>query len=141
MFQSKITALAEKQTKPLTRKIIAKKINFWKKHIKLNPRWDVSFVLHASSLEIDEDYRNMEAYIDMEPSYWDAEMHINGPLVNEENIDNVIVHELLHIITEPLDKFARLAAPERYHELITDMNESMIENLIPGIMAGVKIKN
>jgi len=139
MFQSKIAQIAAKQDKPLTRKVISKKINFWKRHLKLNPKWDIDFVLHASPLELDEDYQHMEAYIDMELSYWDAEIHINGQLVNKDNIDNVIVHELLHLITEPLDKFARLAAPEKYHELITDLNESMIENLIPGIMAGVKI--
>lgn len=127
-----------KQTKPLTRQVVSKKVNYWKKHLKLNPKWDISFVLHGSSLELDEDVRHMEAYIDIELGYFDAEIHFNGPLVNENNIDNVIVHELLHILVEPLDHFARLAAPEKYHEQITIFAESMIENLIPGIMTGAK---
>jgi hypothetical protein len=129
MFLSKI-----KDNKPLSKKLIAKKLNFWKKHLQLNPKWDISFVLHENSLELPEDCQNMEAYIDIELGYWDAEIHINGPLCNEKNIDNVLVHELLHILTEPLENFARMSSHEKYHELITQLNESMIENLIPGIM-------
>lgn len=123
-----------KQTKPLSSKLISKKINHWKKHLQLNPKWDISFVLHSSSIDLPEDCRNMEAYIDIELGYFDAEIHLNGPLVNEQNIDNVLVHELLHILTEPLDNFARMAAPEKYHEQITTFTESMIENLLPGIL-------
>ena len=127
-----------KQTKPLTRKLVSKKVNFWKKHLQLNPKWDISFILHSTSFELPEDCQNMEAYIDIELGYWDAEIHLNGPLVNDENIDNVIVHELLHIIVEPLDNFALMAIPEKYHDQIRIFAESMIENLIPGIMAGTK---
>lgn len=122
----------------MNRKTIQTKINFWRKHLELNPKWDIKFSLYESSLQMPEDARHMEACIDVDLAYFNATLELNGPMLNEKNIDNVLVHELLHILVEPLDNFALMAIPEKYHDQIRIHAESMIENLIPGIMNGAK---
>lgn len=122
----------------LTRKAIQNKINFWRKHLQLNPKWDIKFILHENSLQMPEEFRNLEACIDIEQAYHNACLELNGPMINEKNIDNVLVHELLHIITEPLSHFCSLAVTDKYQDQVRVFTENMIENLIPGVMAGVK---
>jgi hypothetical protein len=123
----------------LNRKIINKKLNFWRKHLKLNPKWDITFAFHKSALDMPEDCQDVEACIDIEMAYFDAHIDLNGAMLDDFNVDNVLIHELLHIIIEPLDHYALLTAPEKYHDQIRIFAESAIENLIPGIMAGIKI--
>jgi hypothetical protein len=122
----------------ITRKILHKKVKFWRNHLKINPKWDILVHLYENSNQMPEDSKDMEACIDVDLAYFDATVEFNGPLLNNKNIDNVIVHELLHILVEPLDNFALMALPEKYHDQVRIFAESMIENLIPGIMAGTK---
>jgi predicted metal-dependent peptidase len=121
-----------------SKKLFHKKVKFWRNHLKISPKWDIFFYLHQNSNEMPEDSQDVEACIDVDMAYFNATIDFNGPLINDKNVDNVIVHELLHIIVEPLDHFALLATPEKYHDQIRIFAESMIENLIPGVMAGVK---
>lgn len=86
----------------MNRKTIQTKINFWRKHLELNPKWDIKFSLYESSLQMPEDARHMEACIDVDLAYFNATL------------------------------------PEKYHDQIRIHAESMIENLIPGIMNGAK---
>lgn len=123
----------------ISKKTFHKKIKFWRNHLKINPKWDIYFLLHENSNDMPEDCKDIEACIEVDLAYFDATMDFNGPRIDENNIDNVIVHELLHILVEPLDNFALMAAPKKYHDQVRVFAESMIENLIPGVMAGVKI--
>ena len=118
----------------ITRKTIAKKINYWRKHLQLNTKWDITFDLYANSNDMPEDARDMEACIEVDLAYFNAHIELNGPMLNNDNVDNVLVHELLHIILEPLDNFALMATNERYHDQVRIFTESAIENLIPGVM-------
>lgn len=122
----------------ISKKDLHRKIKFWRNHLKINPKWDFYVTLHSNSNTMPEDFRELEACCEIDMAYFNANFDFNVSLLNDENIDNVIIHELLHIITEPLNHFALLAIPEKYHSQIRIFNESMIENLIPGIMGGVK---
>lgn len=123
----------------ISKKTLHKKIKFWRNHLKINPKWDFYVTLHENSNNMPADCHDIEACVEVDLAYFDADFDFNGPLLTDKNIDNVIVHELLHIIVEPLDHFALLATPEKYHDQIRIFAESMIENLIPGVMSGVKI--
>jgi hypothetical protein len=102
--------------------------------MRINPKYDITFILHQDINDVDEDFRHLEACSEIDMAYFNVIIEFNGQKLNKDNLDNVLIHELLHIIVEPLSHLCQLAVNERYKDLVRIYTESMIENLIPGII-------
>lgn len=74
------------------------------------------------------------ACISVDLRYFIAEIEFNSPEIEEDELEGVILHELLHIIVEPLSCAAGCGLGKKFGEMNSILCESTIERLMPGYL-------
>ena len=109
---------------------LSKKINYWKKKIGVD-KFKIDFVISEDS---SPDDINTEADIEISLAYLNATITFYSPAIKESELDKVIVHELLHLILEPLSSILYQSMGKKYDKFVNDLIESTIEILSPIII-------
>jgi hypothetical protein len=110
----------------LDNKLIQRKITQWQKKLKLND-FVITFVISEDSNQEDID---TQADIDVSLSYLRASITFYSPAISENQLDDVIIHELLHILFEPVSSLLFQAVGRKFEQLATDNIESTIEKIV-----------
>lgn len=74
------------------------------------------------------------ACISVDLRYFIAEIEFNAPEIEEQDLEGVILHELLHILIEPLSCAAGCGLGRKFEEMNSILCESTIERLMPGYL-------
>lgn len=109
-------------------------IDKWRKILQIEPRWKIRFEIKNSPSEMSEGYNDAQACVDVESSYFSATIEFNAAEIAENELDEVVLHELLHIILEPLSCVAACGLGKKYEEMNTTLTESTIERLSSGYL-------
>lgn len=82
----------------------------WIKKLRLTPVWDVSLeIVHDSAWKKTGDFR-------IDPTDRKAVLMLNAANPNKENMEEVIVHELMHIKMYPLDQLCESLITSNFEE-------------------------
>lgn len=68
-------------------------------------------------------------------SYFVVDMEFNVQEIEDEiELEKTIIHELLHIIVEPLSEAVECGLGKKFAAMSTSLTESTIERLVPGYL-------
>lgn len=117
----------------LDNKTLDRKIKYWAKKLSVD-NYKIDFTISEDS---SSDDINIEAEIDISLAYLRASITFFEPAITENSLDDTIIHELLHIIFEPLSSMLQQSMGKKYDKLVEDTTESAIEKIVPVL---VKVK-
>ncbi len=109
-------------------------IDRWRKILKLEPHWNIDFEVRNSSNEMSAGNEDAMACITVDLRYFNAIIEFNTPEISEEDLEGVILHELLHIIIEPISCSSGCGLGKKFEEMNSILCESTIERLVPGYL-------
>lgn len=113
---------------------VKKVIDRWRKILKLESQWNIKFAIRNSSNEMSPGNEDAMACIAVDLRYFGAYIEFNSSELTEQDFDAVVLHELLHILIEPLACSSGCGLGERFEEINSILTESTIERLVPGYM-------
>lgn len=106
----------------------------WRNILKLDPQWKIDFQIRNHSHEMSQGNEDAMACIAVDLRYFIANIEFNPSEFEEKDLDGVILHELLHIILEPITCASGCGLGEKYEEMNSILCESTIERLMPGYL-------
>lgn len=109
-------------------------INRWRKILELESNWKIEFEIRNSASEMSDGNQDSMACIHVDLRYFVADIEFNATEIDENELDAVILHELLHIIVEPLALSSACGMGKKYEEMNSVLCESTIERLLPGYL-------
>jgi hypothetical protein len=110
----------------------------WRKRLDIGPRWTVNVIVHEDTWP--DDHAGEVAFVTVAHGYKDVDLHLNKPLILETraNLNETIVHELVHVVLWPLWVVYRDTVGSFSEEGARDMNESITEQVTHGLIAAEK---
>jgi hypothetical protein len=118
----------------LTQRQVKAIIDRWRKILHLESNWHITFQIRNSSNEMSEGNQDAMACIVVDLRYFIADIEFNAPEINEADLEAVVLHELLHIIIEPLSTSSGCGLGKKFEEMNSIFTESTIEKLMPGYL-------
>lgn len=119
----------------LESKFIAKEVRKWRKILQIEPKWSITINIRNTIEEIVAGNEDALASIDIELGYFMATLEINTTNIkDDDDLDSIILHELLHIIIEPLACSSGCGLGKKFEEMNLILCESTIERLMPGYL-------
>lgn len=109
-------------------------IDRWRKILNIESQWKINFLIRNKSNEMSEGNEGAMACIIVSLSYFSAVIEFNAAEIQEDDFESVVLHELLHIIIEPLAISSGCGLGEKFEEMNIILCESTIERLMPGYM-------
>lgn len=109
-------------------------IDRWRKILHLEPHWNIGFQIRNSSNEMSAGNEDAMACIVVDLRYFIASIEFNSPEIDESDLEAVILHELLHIVIEPLSCSSGCGLGRKFEEMNSILTESTIEKLMPGYL-------
>ncbi len=111
-------------------KVIDRKIKMWAKKLNVDS-FKIDFTISEDSSEDSID--NM-AEIEISLAYNNAHIVFFAPAIRENQLDEVVIHELLHLVLEPLSSMLYQSMNKKFEKLVEDTVESTIERIIPVLL-------
>jgi hypothetical protein len=118
----------------ITPQLLKQKIRQWRTILDIEKRWVINFDIRNNPLEMSEGNEDAMACIFVQSGYFSANIEINAIEVDEDELDSTILHELLHILIDPLATSSGNGLGKDHEELNSIMVESTIERLMPGYL-------
>jgi hypothetical protein len=113
---------------------VKKAIGRWRKILQIEPFWKIEFEVRHSSSEMSEGNQDSMACINVDLRYFVAEIEFNATEIEQNELDATVLHELLHILIEPLACAAGCGLGKKFEEMNSILCESTIERLMPGYL-------
>ena len=102
--------------------------------LDIEKRWTINFDIRNSPLEMSEGNEDAMACIYVQSGYFSANIEFNTIEIDEGEFDATILHELLHILIDPLATASGNGLGKDHEELNSILVESTIERLMPGYL-------
>ncbi len=118
----------------LESKAVKQVIGRWRNILHLEPYWQIKFQIRNSSNEMSDGNQDSMACIHVDLRYFVAEIEFNATEINDGELDAVVLHELLHIILEPITCSSACGLGRKFEEMSSILCESTIERLMPGYL-------
>ena len=118
----------------ITAQLFKRKIKQWRTILDIEKRWRINFAIRNNPLEMSAGNEDAMACIAVQSGYFIAIIELNTLEINEHELDATILHELLHIIIDPLATSSNGSLGKAQEELNTILVESTIERLMPGYL-------
>lgn len=116
-------------------------IRFWRKILGIDSEWDIVLKLN-DTWQDDDQHRDAAGHITVEQGYFRAYLSLNVFNLKPDELDEVIVHELVHIVLAPLATFAQSTLTEAQEALAVNTIEATTERLARafGRLAKIRLK-
>ena len=118
----------------ITSQLLKQKIKLWRTILDIEKRWVINFQIRDNPLEMSEGNEDAMACIYVQSGYFNANIELNTVEVSEDELDSTILHELLHILIDPLATSSGGGIGKEHEELNSILVESTIERLMPGYL-------
>lgn len=117
------------------------RVNFWRKLFQLDAMWDIRIHIVQAHEPIPEDAKDAAGTCVPDSSYFQADVTFYETNVsNSAELDEVVCHELLHIVFDPLEIAAKSALGASHDNLADMLVESTIERVSRAFCALAKRK-
>lgn len=129
----------------LEKKVMAAKVKEWRDILQIDPQWDITFEIIDNPLNMSDDCEGSMACIGVDLDYFSAHIEFNSVEISKDDLDYIVLHELLHILMEPISQAASQGLGKKFEKIGITFCESTVERLIPGYLKlygkinGVKI--
>lgn len=112
------------------RRLVAK----WRKVLGLGSDWQIGVrILDSPTGDADKD--KAQAYINTEPGYFFASMTVNAWQIGDKaDLEHAVVHELAHVIVEPVRTIARGAMGEDLVAVADENIEALCERIARSLL-------
>jgi phosphoglycerate-specific signal transduction histidine kinase len=116
-------------------KALQKEIKKWRNILKIEPQWIINAYIRETIEEMSEGNDDALACIVVDLRYFVATIEFNAAKIeDDDDIGSIILHELLHIIIEPLSCSSGCGLGKKFEEMNSILCESTIERLMPGYL-------
>jgi hypothetical protein len=106
----------------------------WRKILKIEPQWKIKHHVRNRPTEMSVGNMDSMACIEVDLRYFIADIEFNAQEIEEDELQSVILHELLHIILEPISCASGCGLGKKFEEMNSILTESTIEKLMPGYL-------
>jgi hypothetical protein len=119
----------------ITPQLLKTKIKEWRAILDIEKRWIINFAIRNNPLEMSDGNEDSMACIFVQSGYFNASLEINAVEIHDEHqFNSTVLHELLHILIDPLATASRSSLGKSHEELNSMLIESTIERLMPGYL-------
>jgi len=118
----------------ITPQLLKQKIKQWRTILDIEKRWIINSDIRNNPLEMSEGNEDAMACIFVQSGYFSASIEINAIEIDEDDFDSTVLHELLHILVDPLATSSGGGLGKEHEELNSILIESTIERLMPGYL-------
>jgi len=124
----------------VTRACALEVVRRWRRRLGLESRWQINVTVHETVDEWPEVHAGDVAYIAVSPGYFQADLHIDKTAAEQclEPLEDVVLHELVHIVTWPLWVVVRDTVGSISADAARDMNEAVTEQITRALRAAAK---
>lgn len=118
---------------------LKKRIEYFKKFLIFDPLWEFDIKIYDLD-DVPDEYKTRAAFVDLNSAeYFKAEISFNSyNIPNKSYLDEVIIHELLHILFYPISSFLSSSVNEKYEDYSSKLEESFIHRLTQ-ILSSIKL--
>jgi hypothetical protein len=112
-------------------KYVRGRVDYWRKLLAFEKRWKIIVNIIPTVEQMSEDQKSSAAFVNIESAYFQADITIcleNNK--NKQDLDDTIVHELIHIILDPLDKIVQETLLASGPDFSTMVTEQVVERLM-----------
>lgn len=102
-------------------------IKKWRRHLGIGDQWRIE--LKVNEKPRGDEAEDAQAHIVVTPQYFHAQMEINAWQVVGVDLEEIICHELLHVVMKPIETIVEGAMGERFAELGEQHLEGVVERL------------
>lgn len=122
-----------KVTESSIRGVIAR----WRPRFGLDDRWSIDVRTYNEYARWPKSKKGAMAYVEPDIAYFKATIHVNLPAFEQyaTTLEEVIVHELAHIVAWPMSVVARDALGKDHEATWEIMMEQMIETFTRALLA------
>lgn len=111
------------------RREVAKRVKKWRRILGLGRDWSITVRVLEEPERADDDRNEAVAYIHVEPGYFFASMTINAWRMDGADLDRVVVHELTHILLQPVCTIVESALGDNMSEVASQNMEALCERV------------
>jgi len=101
-------------------------ITYWRRILGIDANWEIALRVNDSWQE-DDSHRDAAGHISVEEGYFRAYLTINGFNFPPDKLEEVIVHELCHIVLSPIATLAQSALGEAQEVVAVNIVEATTE--------------
>jgi hypothetical protein len=106
------------------------RVNYWRKLFQLGEMWDIRVHIVKAEEPIPEDAKDAAGTCEPDSSYFQADVTFyEAHIHTASDMDEVVCHELLHIVFDPLEIAAKSSLGPSHDSLSDMLVESTIERL------------
>jgi hypothetical protein len=109
------------------RREVGRLVKKWRKHLGIGDQWRIE--VRIKEKPGDDDGDDAQAHIVVTPQYFHATMVLNAWQCEGVNLEEVVCHEMLHVVMKPIETIVESAMGERFAELGEQHLESVVERL------------
>ena len=108
-------------------KDVQRLIKKWRRILWIGDEWNIKARVIDDEAEADEDTRDVVAYIVVLPEVWSANLTVNAWKLPEGGLEQAIVHELTHIIMQPIATILECGLGEKFEPVAEQHVEAITE--------------
>lgn len=114
---------------------VARRVQRWRRILGLGRDWQINVRVLDAPEHAEDDRNDATAYIKVEPGYFFANMTVNGWHVDKDtDLDHVIVHELVHVLLQPVCTIVESAMGEHMSEVAEQNMEALCERIARAVL-------
>lgn len=113
---------------------VARLVRKWRPVLGIGPEWRID-VRVLEEPDGDDDKNKAQAYMMTEPGYFFANMTVNAWRIGDAaDLEHAVVHELAHVIIEPVRTIARGAMGENLAAVADENIEALCERVARALL-------
>ncbi len=111
----------------VSRREVQRLITKWRRILGIGNQWRVDLKINKAPRG--EELEDAQAHIVVSPGYYHADMVVNAWQCVGIDLDEVVCHEMLHIVMKGVETVVEGAMGDRFAEVGEQMLESVVERL------------
>lgn len=117
----------------VTQYMVRSRVNFWRELFNFDKLWKFHIHIYNAPEEIleeDKEQKDSLAFVGVESGYHAANIYVNSyNIVSKEQLDEVVAHEMTHVVLNPLWIVASNALGDAHDTTARNLLESATERI------------
>jgi hypothetical protein len=99
----------------------------WRKRLGLPEQWTFTAAINHTSEGLSKKLKRLDGQVDIKHEYYLADFTFNlWQHDNKKELEETVVHELLHVVLAPVIKLAQLRGGRRWRKVVSHAEEAVV---------------